>query len=231
MGLESLPPTAYVAIIILLVANVLIFKFLLKRGEKKVSEFMASPVVTVAPGDTLEKASKLMADKQISCVVVENSGKPVGILTERDINRFYSEGKPKDTKVEEVMSQPVEITTPDTNIEFVVRKMITKGIRRVPVVKEGKLVGIVTESDIVKRLPDLVPRVKKNLGWDYVDPRVKREMDEWLDRNASKSWEELRKEFPKWYATLEERNMVREGEERKIYEFVKREYEKRKSAG
>ncbi len=230
MGLESLPPTAYIAIGVLLVANILIYKFILKGSEKKVSEFMTSPVVTVPPSATVKEASQVMSEKNISCVVVESDGKPVGIITEKDITRLFSEGKSDGTPVEEVMSKPVIFTGVDANIEYVVRTMIQNGIRRLPVIKDGKLVGIVTESDIVRQMPDLIPRVKRTMGWDYVDPRVAREMEEWFDKNKGKTWEELEKEFPKWYATLEERNMVREGERLKVYEIAKKEFEKRQGA-
>ncbi len=227
MGIESLPPTAYAAIVALLVANVLIYKFVLKRSEKKVEEFMTPSVVTVTPSSTVMDASKLMSEKSISCVVVEEDGKPVGMVTERDITNLYSKKECDDTTpVSKVMSSPVIFAGADSNIDYVVRNMIKNGIRRMPVVKDGKIVGIITESDIVRQLPDLIPRVKKTMGWDYVDPRVTREMEDWFMKNEGKTWEEMEKLFPEWYSFLEERNMVREGERRKVYEIVKKEFEK-----
>lgn len=231
MGIESLPPTAYAAIVALLIANALVYKFVLKRSEKKVGEFMTKSVVTVAPSTPVMDASKIMAEKKISCVVVEKDSKPVGIITERDINGLFAKKAcDEGTPIEKVMSKPVEIAGMDSNIEYVVRTMIQKGIRRLPVVKGGKLVGILTESDIVRQMPDLIPRVRKTMGWDYVDPRVTREMDELFQKNEGKSWDELEKQFPKWYSFLEERNMVRDGERQKVYGMVKKAFEKRKGA-
>lgn len=231
MGVESLPPTAFAAIGILLVANVLIYKFVLKRSEKKVEEFMTKSVVTVAPSATVMDASKIMDEKKISCVVVEKDGKPVGIITERDINGLFAKKAcDESTPVDKVMSSPVEIAGVDSNVDYVVRKMIQKDIRRLPVVKGGKVVGILTESDIVRQLPDMIPRVRKTMGWDYVDPRVTREMEEWFEKNKGTSWEELDKQFPKWYSFLEDRNMVRDGEMKKVHGLVKKAFEERKAA-
>lgn len=231
MGIESWPPSAFVAIGALVVANILIYKFVLKGNEKKVSQFMTSPVVTVPPTATVQEASKIMEEKKISCVVVEKDGKPVGIITERDITRLFSKNAcTKETPIEEVMSSPVIFAGVDSNLEYVVRNMIQNGIRRMPVIKDGKLVGIITESDIVRNLPELIPRVKKTMGWDYLDPRVTKEMEEWFEKNKGKTWEEMEKLFPEWYSFLESRNMVREGERRKVYEIVKKEFEKRQAS-
>ena len=231
MGIESWPSTAFVAIGVLIVANILIYKFILKGSEKKVSEFMTSPVVTLPPTATVQDASKLMEEKKISCVVVEKDGEAVGIITERDINRLFSkEACTEETPLEKVMSSPVIITGVDSNVDYVARTMIQKGIRHVPVIKGGKVVGIITETDIVRQMPDLMPRVRKTMGWDYVDPRVTREMEEWFEKNKGKTWEEMEELFPEWYSFLESRNMVREGERRKVYEIVKKEFEKRQAS-
>jgi predicted transcriptional regulator len=128
------------------------------------------------------------------------------------------------------MSSPVVFAGIDSNVDHVVRTMLQNEIRRVPVIKGGKIVGILTESDIMRQLPDLMPRVRKTMGWDYVDPRVTREMEDWFQKNEGKSWDAMEEQFPKWYSFLEERNMVREGELQKVHGIVKKAFEERKAA-
>lgn len=228
MGIESLPPTAFAAIGALLVANFLIYKFVLKKSEKKVREFMTTPVVTLAPEATVNEASKLMADKKISCVVVEKDSKPEGIITEKDIlDLFAKKACTEETPLEDVMSKPVEFAGSDSNIDYVAKMMITNNIRHIPIIGGGKLVGMVAESDILRQDAKLIARVRKNIGWDYIEPRVAEEIKELLDKNAGKSWDDILKQFPKWMDFIEDRNMVRDGERKKVLMHLKKAYDKR----
>lgn len=112
----------------------------------KVSEIMRLDVVTVAPSDNIKKAIDVMIAENVGSVVVEDD-KVIGILTERDILK-----KIKDidkSLVSEVMSSPVLTVMPDTFITEALALMQTRNIRRLPVMKGGRLIGIVTEIDIL----------------------------------------------------------------------------------
>lgn len=232
MVLEKLPTTGWVAIGILVVVNILIYKFVLKGSERKVKEFMTDQVVTIKPSTSVREASKLMSEKGISCVVVEENNAPKGLITERDINRLFSEKAcDPDTPVKEVMSSSVECVGLNTNIDSVVMTMIRKNLKVLPVLQEGKIVGIITQTDIVRAMPDIFPKMKRVMGWDYIEPRTEQEMRAWLDAHQDWPWERFEKEFPNWVLQLEKRGIVRDpGDEPKILDNLKRMYEEKKGS-
>lgn len=116
----------------------------------KIQEIMTTDVTSVAPDTSVVEAAKLMKAEDIGSVPVCEQSKVVGILTDRDIIiRSVAEGKnPQATKVSEIMSSKVETVTPDTDLDEVSNLMSDRQIRRVPVVENNKLVGIVALSDI-----------------------------------------------------------------------------------
>lgn len=115
-----------------------------------IAEIMTKPVATVTPSDSILHAVSVMVDKEIGCVVVLQ-GKPVGILTERDILKQIRKGIDfMHVPVKEVMSKPV-VTIASTDDPLKALSMMTdRKIRRLPVVEREKLVGIVTERDLVR---------------------------------------------------------------------------------
>ena len=115
----------------------------------KVSEIMRPDVVTVAPSDNVKKAIDVMIAKNVGSVVVVEDGKVVGILTERDILKRIKDLDIDKSLVSEVMSSPVLTVMPDTFITEALALMQTRNIRRLPVMKGGRLIGIVTEIDIL----------------------------------------------------------------------------------
>lgn len=116
-----------------------------------VKEIMSSPVVTVRPGSTMGEALALMREKNIGAVVVINDEEyPIGILTETDILRAIAEHKHLlELPVSQIMSKPVIFCTPETSILKAFVTMYENNIRRLPVVKNGRLIGIVTERDLI----------------------------------------------------------------------------------
>jgi CBS domain-containing protein len=113
-------------------------------------------VVTVRPQQSIREAITLLVDNNIGALVVTNDvGKPVGILSERDIIRAAAQN-------EAIFSQPVSalmtrgITTgePHDDLESVAHTMTEKRIRHIPVIDQGKLLGIVSIGDIVKAQRD-----------------------------------------------------------------------------
>jgi CBS domain-containing protein len=112
---------------------------------------MVSPVETVKQTDLLGYVLKKIVKKNIGCVVVVKGRTPVGIITERDISRRVAKGsRALMTKVKRVMSSPVISVAPSTPIEKAVYLMLKHGIRRLPVVEKEKLVGLVSERDLLR---------------------------------------------------------------------------------
>ncbi len=117
-------------------------------------DIMVSNVVTIDPDKTARDAAKLMADNGISSVIVMKGDEIIGIVTERDLVRKVCANDIPSSKVSitNVMSSPVITAESDLPIEAAVQRMFNNRIRRLPVVEDGKLVGIVTISDIAKHM-------------------------------------------------------------------------------
>jgi CBS domain-containing protein len=121
---------------------------------KGIEKIMTKNVVTSMKGDLVKDALSKMREYSISSIVVEEDGYPVGILTERDVMRLFHEGTDiRETKIEEIMSNPVLIMTPDTPMYVAVEIMKQKKVRRLVVVdNNGRVSGFVAQSDLIKGL-------------------------------------------------------------------------------
>jgi CBS domain-containing protein len=117
-----------------------------------VRDVMTENPKTVEASATLEDAAKMMASEDIGNVLVVENGEVKGIVTDRDIVvRAIAKGQsPSDTSVREAASTDVETLSPDDSVEDAIRKMEQRDIRRLPVVDDGKPVGIVSLGDLAK---------------------------------------------------------------------------------
>ena len=128
----------------------------MNKGRIIVREAMRMKPVTVHPNDTVKQAAIMMKKHKIgSCIVLDK--KPIGIITESDIVRkVVSEGNNgEDIKVRNIMSSPLMIIDPFTTIEDAAKTMGKCNIRRLPVVENDKLIGIITDKDIIRISPIL----------------------------------------------------------------------------
>lgn len=119
--------------------------------EAKVDTFMTKPVITVDEKETLDVIVKIMGNQRIGSVIVTRNGQPAGIFTERDLlTAVLAKGKPLNTQVGHKTSSPL-ITIPDgISIHKAAITMAMKHIRRLPITKDKKLVGIITARDLVE---------------------------------------------------------------------------------
>lgn len=116
-----------------------------------VQNIMKHQVITVDSAVTIKDAAKMMADAGVGCVVVMDHNIAVGILTERDfVRRVAAHEKPLSTPVKEVMSSPLIVINPDESVWELAEIMKLRRIHKVPVVRENRLVGIVTTTDLTK---------------------------------------------------------------------------------
>ena len=112
---------------------------------------MTSEVVTVGPEEPVEAAIRAMLDHDIGAVVVARDGEPLGLFTERDVTRRVLDGEDLLKRpVSEVMSAPAVTVAADTEVVEIFKLMNDRRIRRLPIVEDGKLVGIVTERDLLR---------------------------------------------------------------------------------
>lgn len=109
-------------------------------------------IITATPQQTVLEALQLMAEKDISAVLVTEGARLVGIFTERDYARKVAlKGRSsKDTQIAEVMSQNLLTVSPSHTVEQVMSMMTENRFRHLPVVDKGTLIGIVTIGDAVK---------------------------------------------------------------------------------
>lgn len=124
-----------------------------------VREIMNEEVVTLPGTATAQEAAQLMRDNGIgSIIVVEDSSKPIGIITERDMNnRVVAENKlPTEVQVKEIMSSPVHTIPPKVLLTDAMHEMSTKHIKRLVVMEKGEMKGILSQSDILEIAPYMI---------------------------------------------------------------------------
>jgi len=138
----------------------------------KVKDVMVTDLVTVKADISVKKAVKVMNDFEIGCLIVVEDGEAVGIITERDIlKRIVVEGRnPEKTLVGEVMSKPLIVTSPETSLKEAIESMFKHKIKKLPVVEGGKLVGLVTFTDIA-RIQPVMEKILRKLMEKYKVPR------------------------------------------------------------
>lgn len=136
----------------------------LSRKELTVEEVMSYPIISIKSSESVHAAVLQMVQHDISSlIVVDESGKDIGIITERDvIEKVVSKSKdPRMVKVEEVMSNPLKKISSDSDIIEALDKMRRSKIKKLGVEKGGKLVGIVSERDLVYAIPAMYELIEK----------------------------------------------------------------------
>ena len=116
-----------------------------------VNQVMNKNVLSVDKSTSLQEAAQKMMKSNIGCVVVTDNEESIGIVTERDfVTKVASEGVPLSTKISEVMSTPLITIDSEETVWEASEMMKEKGIHKLPVKENEKIVGIVTTTDIVK---------------------------------------------------------------------------------
>jgi PAS domain S-box-containing protein len=120
---------------------------------KKTSEIMNKQVITTHKNSSVKDIILKMAENSISCVVVAQDKRPIGMITERDIVKLFLKDKELEgINVSSAMSQPVQTILPDIPILEASIVMNQSGIRRLVVVEEGgRISGLITQSDIIRK--------------------------------------------------------------------------------
>jgi CBS domain-containing protein len=115
----------------------------------RAGELVGRPLVTCDPGETVVEAARRMRDEQVSSLVVR--GRPPGLVTASDLrDRVLAAGRSGDTPVEAVMSAPLQTMPAETSLGEVLLVMVDRGIHHLPLTREGRLVGMVTDTDLLR---------------------------------------------------------------------------------
>jgi CBS domain-containing protein len=142
-----------------------------------IEDVMVEEVVTIDADATVQEAVRLMNKHEIGCLIVVLKGKPVGIITERDmLKRVLAKSRdPKKIKVSDVMSAPLILGKPEMDVEDAVRLMFKTKIKKLPIVEKGRLLGLVTLTDLTRFQPQMI-RILKKLSVTELPPKRMRKV-------------------------------------------------------
>lgn len=118
----------------------------------KARELMVKNVITLEKDVSVQDATRMMNENGIGCLVAVDNGEIVGILTERDLLRRVLEvcRNPKETKVSEIMTKNVIVGDPDMQLVEATRLMFENKVKKLPIVEDRRLVGLITLTDIAR---------------------------------------------------------------------------------
>jgi len=116
----------------------------------QVRDIMEKNVVTIEAEKSCLEGAKILEEKDISFLVILKDGNPAGVVTERDYVRklVLGEKNPANTPLGDIMSPKFRSVEPGTEIEDAVQKMLNNNIRRLIVLEDGKLAGVITQTDL-----------------------------------------------------------------------------------
>ncbi len=118
-----------------------------------IQDIMTRALITVNLSTTALQVAKMMEQGGIGAILVQNNSNPVGIVTDRDFaTRIAANDLPLNTAVENIMSTPLVTINHDEPISAAAERMTSKKIRKLAVTENGKIVGIVTSTDLVTQL-------------------------------------------------------------------------------
>ena len=120
----------------------------------QVRDIMQKKVITIELQKTVQNAVVILKEKHISFVVVVKDSKPVGVISERDIVRkvVAENVDSKSTQLEVIMSKNFKWVEPNASIESAVQKMLNNNIRRLVVLEDENLAGVITQTDLTEFL-------------------------------------------------------------------------------
>jgi acetoin utilization protein AcuB len=131
-----------------------------------VRDVMATDLVTVRPHETARHAYRLMRDRRFRHLPVVEDGKLVGILSDRDLRPVLLSPTLARARVRELMSEDLTTVGPDAPVEEAASLLVVKKIGCLPVVAEGRLIGIVTETDLLAVLVELLGLLSQSTRLD-----------------------------------------------------------------
>ena len=133
----------------------------------KIRDIMQKNVITIEHDKTAHDAACLISEKDISFLVIMKDDIPIGVLTESDFVKRLSarDKKASEVNISEIMSNKFRWVNPETEIEDAIQKMLNNNIRRLLILDDDKLVGVLTQTDLTEFLRNklLVDQTVKNI--------------------------------------------------------------------
>jgi len=134
------------------------------RSKMLVKDVMSSPVITTEENAPANRVAELMDKHGLGCIIVTGKkGKPLGIITERDlVGRVLTRNvKPDTINAKDVMTSPLITIEPDETISEAARRMSRLNIRRLGVVYKGQLIGLLSSKDVLGVMPELIETIQE----------------------------------------------------------------------
>lgn len=132
----------------------------------KISEIMKRNVITADPELSMSDAAKIMTNNKVGSVVIMSKDRPVGIVTDADIVTIVAKGKsPKNVMIKDIHKtrKDLIVAGPDDSVMDVTKRMIKNGVKRIPVIENDRLMGIVSDKEILLVSPELINILSEKL--------------------------------------------------------------------
>ncbi len=138
----------------------------------KVEDVMVKEVITIDENSTVKESAEVMNKFEIGCLIAVRKGKAMGIITERDLlKRVIADARdPAKTKVKDIMSSPLVVVEPSTDLEEAVKLMFQMKIKKLPVVDGKHLIGLISLTDIARFQPQMM-KILKQLATKQAAPK------------------------------------------------------------
>lgn len=140
-----------------------------------VKDIMTKPAIKIDYSKTVQQAAKEMAKHRVGSIIVVKGKNPIGIITETDLNKkIVAPAKdPRKLKTTDIMSSPIVFSDPSEDVVAAVEKMERHRVKRLPVVSKGKIVGIITNTDIARASPEMMDILNYRLKMRTELPAIK----------------------------------------------------------
>jgi len=145
----------------------------------KVEDVMVKEVITIDENSSVKEAAEIMNKFEIGCLIAVSKKKAVGIVTERDmLKRVVAESRDASkNKVKDIMSSPLVVVEPNMDLEEAVKLMFQMKIKKLPVVEEKRLVGLVSLTDIARFQPQMITILKQLAAKQAAPKSMQKVMD------------------------------------------------------
>lgn len=145
---------------------------MISLGETKnirVKDIMSKGVLSVDSNLNVNEAAKMMEDGKVGAIIVMENNTPVGIITDRDFAvKIVAHAYPITTSVKKIMSSPLIGIDPEESVWNVAELMYTRKVRKIPVINEDKVIGIVTATDLVNQFAVSTEEDMKNMYFQSI---------------------------------------------------------------
>ena len=135
----------------------------------RVKNIMSKGVLSVDSEMNVNEAAKMMEDGKIGALIVMENNTPIGIITDRDFAvKIVAHAYPITTPVKKIMSTPLIGVSPEESVWTVADLMYTRQVRKIPVIDEDKVIGIVTATDLINQFAVSTEEDLKNMYYQSI---------------------------------------------------------------